>query len=48
MHINSISCYSCFIEEEGDRQAQLLMQHFVDENPGAEKYIPTFFFSDKH
>ena len=26
------------IEEEGERQAQELMKHFVDENPGAEKY----------
>ena len=48
MRINSIGCCSCLIEEEGDRQAQLLMKHFVDENPGAEKYIPIFFFSDKH
>ena len=27
------------LEEEGERQAELLMQHFVDENPGAEKYV---------
>ena len=26
------------LEEEGERQAELLMQHFVEENPGAEKY----------
>ena len=27
----------CFAEEEGQRQADLLMEHFHDENPGAEK-----------
>ena len=25
-------------EEEGERQAKELMKHFVEENPGAEKY----------
>lgn len=25
-------------EEEGQRQANLLMQHFHEENPGAEKW----------